>query len=41
MNDGLEDLDTISLIDVHERLMPAATKHKKSPLNLYYQTHVP
>jgi len=41
MNNGLEYLDTISLIDVHERLIHAAMQHKESPLYLHHETHVP
>ena len=37
---GLGDLDTNSLIDVHENLVLAATKQKKSSPFLYYQTHI-
>jgi len=41
MNYGLEYLDTISLIDVYERLLHGAIQQKKSTIYLYYQIHLP
>jgi hypothetical protein len=40
-NNGLEDLDTVSLVDVYDRLIHAAIEKKKSPPYLSYQTHNP
>jgi len=40
-NGGVEDLDTISLLDVYERLIQAAIQYKQSSPYLYYQTHIP
>jgi hypothetical protein len=40
-NGNLENLDTISLIDVYERLIHAAIQYKESPPYLYNETHIP
>ena len=37
----LEDLDTISLIDVYEGLIHDAIQYKELHPYLYYQTHIP
>ena len=39
-NDRLELSDTISLIDMYERLIHAGIQQRQSPLYLYYQTHI-
>jgi hypothetical protein len=40
-NDGLQILDTISLIHVYEDLINAAIQRKKSPPWMYYLTQTP
>ena len=36
----LQDLDTISLINMYEPLIHAAIQYKEFPPYLYYQTHI-
>jgi hypothetical protein len=41
IKDVLQDLDTISLADVLDRLIHAAIQYKQSPPYPYYQNHIP
>ena len=38
--DGLEHIDTTSLIDVYELMIHAAIQQKESTPKMYYQTHI-
>ena len=40
-NCGLEDLDIIALIDVHESLIGAVIQQKESSQYMFYETHIP